>query len=412
MQDAATGIADHHQQQLQKKSHEGQHLVSSVLSRIRASRPTRASLVFTVARSATIHSPVTAQDTFRNTLMHMHSQSARSVVGAQPPLHPGNATPLQGAAPPTPTPTPPGAPVATTPLATRPCNPMHAAHALGAVGAAAHTVQTQPPKGEAHSTQGVTNTTRTTQAGTTSQGDGSKFVSITGSPSKVPMVAESARNNQLLPEESVHAFSSVLRRPGDMHYELEYDVGTWGGWLGFWDHIAAIRSDKMLSLQYSGHIPLSAAKEMMAHASHFGHKRLRCILHTFPGVHSEVRSDDVTRGVSSQRTPTDEVMTEPENAKSGSSDVSRGNALRNGGDEEQNVQREDAARALKRRFAASLGLSLAEFTLVATGVSGPAAAQKATRLGGLGGNNMSAGARFLSFSSCFPVVSFCCACGC
>ena len=184
MQDAATGTADHQQQQQQeKKSDEGQHLVSSVLSRIRASRPTRASLVFTVARTATIHSPITAQDTFRNALMHMHSQSARSAAGAQPPLHPGNATPSRWAAPPTPTtaPTPPGAPVATNPVATSPCKPMIAPHALGADVAAAHTVQTQPPQAEANRAQGVTHVTRTAQAGTTSHGDGSKFVSITGS---------------------------------------------------------------------------------------------------------------------------------------------------------------------------------------------------------------------------------------
>ena len=96
-------------------------------------------------------------------------------------------------------------------------------------------------------------------------------------PSAMPVVPQHMtvpEDKQMLPDTRLHVLHSIRRRPGDI-YQLEYDMTSWGGWLGFWDHVAAIRSDESLAAAARELKPFVGARELLCHGMMYARKRLR-----------------------------------------------------------------------------------------------------------------------------------------
>lgn len=61
----------------------------------------------------------------------------------------------------------------------------------------------------------------------------------------------------LTPDPRIHTVESVHTSTTNNWYVLTYDVSTWGGWIGFWDHCAFIRASPDLATLCSGTKPFS-----------------------------------------------------------------------------------------------------------------------------------------------------------
>lgn len=71
----------------------------------------------------------------------------------------------------------------------------------------------------------------------------------------------------LKPDPRIHALESVRMSSTHNWYELTYNVATWGGWIGFWDHCAFVRATPALCKLCSSVKPFAkVSKDYLASA--------------------------------------------------------------------------------------------------------------------------------------------------
>ena len=94
----------------------------------------------------------------------------------------------------------------------------------------------------------------------------------------VPRHITIQEEKHMLPDTRLHVLDSIQRLPGESFYRLEYNMTTWGGWLGFWDHVSAIRGDTVLAEAASGLKPFVGARELLAPGTMHARNRLKKVL--------------------------------------------------------------------------------------------------------------------------------------
>lgn len=89
----------------------------------------------------------------------------------------------------------------------------------------------------------------------------------------VPPVATGPKKREktvaelLKPDPRIHALEAVRTSSTHNWHELTYNVSTWGGWIGFWDHCAFVRASPDLSKLCSGVKPFEkVSKDYLASA--------------------------------------------------------------------------------------------------------------------------------------------------
>lgn len=229
----------------------GAMLVHSFISRTKATMPVKASMVFTLKAVAVIESPLTAQDPFRGALIQASPEHLQRTLELR--TQPRIAAPSGSLS---------------APLATFPPASTHSA--ASGYGISSPSVQ-----------RVIAPVSQTTSPGAAAAAEVGSGIShgVSRLLPVVPRHIAVADEKQMLPDTRLHVLASVQRAPGEMFYRLEYNVTTWGGWLGFWDHVAAIRGDKSLGDSASGLLPFVGARELLNHGTMYARKQLRDALY-------------------------------------------------------------------------------------------------------------------------------------
>lgn len=66
------------------------------------------------------------------------------------------------------------------------------------------------------------------------------------------------------PDPGIHEVESVRLSEANGWHELTYNVSTWGGWIGFWDHCSYIRASLALRPLYMARKPFSGARDYLS----------------------------------------------------------------------------------------------------------------------------------------------------